>query len=83
MSTLVDALRIAFFAGAAGMTVQMMLKIGSQTRMTVVDMPMNVVYAACLLGFVAMLWRSVQVAVIHYRRGYSVLERPESTMLDR
>ena len=83
MSTLVDALRIAFFAAAAVMTVQMMIKIGNQTRMTVVDLPMNVVYALCLLGFVFMLARSVQVALIHYRRGYSVLERPDSTMEDR
>ena len=83
MSALVDALRIAFFAAAVVMTIQMMLKIGNQTRMTIVDMPMNVVYALCLLGFAAMLFRSVQVAVIHYRRGYSVLERPETTMEDR
>ncbi len=34
MSRLVDAMRIAFFAAAAVMTVQMMLKIGNQTRMT-------------------------------------------------
>ena len=83
MSGLVDALRIAFFAAAAVMTVQMMMKIGNQTRMTIVDLPMNVVYALCLLGFVAMLVRAGQVALIHYRRSYSVLERPESTMDDR
>jgi len=27
--------------------------------------------------------RSVQVARTHWRRGYSALERPESTMQDR
>ncbi len=83
MSGLVDIVRIAFFGAAVVMTVQMMLKIGNQTRMTVVDLPMNVVYALCLLGFAVMLLRSVQVAVIHYRRGYSVLERPDTTMQDR
>jgi TRAP-type C4-dicarboxylate transport system permease small subunit len=83
MSTGVDGLRIGFFAAAVVMTVQMMLKIGNHTRMTIVDMPMNVVYGICLLGFAIMLFRSVQVAVIHYRRGFSVLERTESTMLDR
>ena len=83
MSGLVDALRIAFFVAAAVMTVQMMMKIGNQTRMTIVDLPMNVVYALCLLGFAFMLLRSVQVALVHYRRGYSVLERPESIMEDR
>lgn len=83
MSGLVDVLRIAFFAAAVVMTVQMMLKIGNQTRMTIVDLPMNVVYALCLLGFAAMLYRSVQVARVHYRRGYSLLERPDSTMDER
>ena len=83
MSGGVDVVRIGFFAAAVVMTIQMMLKIGNQTRMTVVDLPMNLVYALCLLGFSVMLLRSVQVALIHYRRGYSVLERPDSTMQDR
>ena len=83
MSTVTDVLRIAFYGAAVFMTVQMMEKIGNQTRMTIVDLPMNIVYGLCLLGFAAMLVRSLQVALIHYRRGYSVLERPESTMEDR
>ena len=45
------------------MTVQMMLKIGNQTRMTIVDAPMNIVYGVVLLGFAAMTFRSVQVAL--------------------
>ncbi len=83
MSRAVDVLRTTFFVAAVVMTVQMMLKIGNQTRMTIVDLPMNIVYGLCLFGFVAMTWRSVQVARIHWRRGYSVLERPETTMADR
>lgn len=83
LSGLVDVLRTGFFAAAVVMTIQMMLKIGNQTRMTIVDLPMNVVYALCLLGFAAMLFRSVQVSVIHYRRGYSVLERPDTMMAER
>lgn len=82
MSRAVDLLRCAFFIAAAVMTVQLMLKIGTRTRMTVVDLPMNVIYGVCLVGFAAMALRSVQVAVVHWRRGYSVLERPESTMAD-
>ena len=82
MSKAVDVIRVLFFIAAAVMTVQMMLKIGNQTRMTIVDLPMNIVYGVCLLGFAAMLVRSLQVALIHYRRGYSVLERPESTLTD-
>ena len=46
MARAVDVLRIAFFAGAVVMTAQMMAKIGNQTRMTIVDAPMNVVYAS-------------------------------------
>jgi len=83
MATLVDGLRICFFAAAVVMTIQMMIKIGNQTRMTIVDLPMNIVYGLCLFGFAAMLFRSLQVALIHYRRGYSVLERPDTTMQDR
>ncbi len=82
LSRAVDVLRIAFFAATVVMTVQMMLKIGNQTRMTIVDAPMNIVYALCLFGFAAMTWRSIQVALIHWRRGYSVLERPETTLAD-
>src|SRR4029079_11660784 len=41
LSRAVDVLRIAFFAAAAVLTVQMMLRIGNQTRMTIVDAPMN------------------------------------------
>ena len=76
-------IRTLFFAAAVVMTVQMMIKIGNNASMTIVDLPMNIVYGVCLLGFVAMLVRSVQVSVIHWRRGYTVLERPESTMADR
>jgi len=82
VSRAVDVLRTAFFVAAVIMTVQMMLKIGNNTRMTIVDAPMNIVYALCLFGFIAMTWRSVQVARIHWKRGYSVLERPESTLAD-
>lgn len=83
MATLVDILRIAFFAAAAVLTVMMMLRLGSNSRMTMVDLPMNWVYGVCLLGFAAMAVRSVQVALFHRKRGYTVLERPETTMDDR
>ena len=83
LSALVDWLRAGFYAAATVLTVMMMLKLGSNSRMTMVDLPMNWVYGICLLGFAAMAVRSVQVALLHRRRGYSVLERPESTMNDR
>ncbi len=82
MATLVDVLRIAFFGMAVFMTWQMMQKLGSY-KMTIIDLPMNIVYAVCMLGFAAMFVRSFWVLRVHVRRGYSVLERPESTMEDR
>ena len=81
-STAVDAARIAFFAAAVVLTILMMLKLGSNSRMTMIDLPMNWVYGVCLLGFAAMTVRSVMVARIHWRRGYSALERPESSIED-
>ena len=82
LSLAVDLLRTLFFAAATVLTGMMMAKLGNNSRMTMIDLPMNVVYAVCLLGFAAMTWRSIQVSLIHLRRGYSVLERPETTMLD-
>ena len=82
MSTLVDAVRIAFFGAAAILTWQMMDKLGSY-RMTIIDLPMNLVYGVVLAGFAAMCLRSVWVMRVHWQRGYSVLERPESDMSDR
>ena len=83
LARVVDALRIAFFAAAVVLTAQMMLRLGSNTRMTIIDLPMNIVYGVCLFGFAAMLVRSVWVLRVHLQRGFTVLERPESTMEDR
>lgn len=82
-ATVVDVMRVGFYAAATVLTAMMMLKLGSTSRMTMVDLPMNWVYGICMLAFAAMAWRSVQVVLLHRRRGYSVLERPESTMADR
>ena len=83
MATAVDLLRIGFFVTATVLTVMMMLKLGSSSRMTMVDLPMNWVYGVCMVGFAIMALRSVQVALFHHRRGYTVLERPETSMDDR
>jgi TRAP-type C4-dicarboxylate transport system permease small subunit len=82
MALLTDVLRIAFLGAAVVLTVQMMMKMGSY-KMTIVDLPMNIVYGVCLVGFAAMCLRSIWVMRVHIRRGYSVLERPESSMEDR
>jgi len=82
LATLVDVLRVGFFGSMTVYTVQMMQKMGNY-QMTIVDLPMNIVYGVVLFGFAAMTVRSLWVARVHWQRGYSVLERPESTMADR
>ncbi|MGY4830052.1 TRAP transporter small permease [Sphaerotilaceae bacterium SBD11-9] len=76
MSTLVDAVRIAFLAACIVMTWQLIGKIGG-SPMAVVDLPMGLVYGAVMLGFAFMTWRAVQVAIGNWQRGASVLEKPE------
>jgi TRAP-type C4-dicarboxylate transport system permease small subunit len=82
MALLTDVLRIAFLGTAVVLTWQMMEKMGDY-KMTIIDLPMNLVYGVCLIGFTAMCLRSVWVMRIHIKRGYSVLERPESSIEDR
>ena len=76
LSTVVDIVRIAFFVIAVVLTIQMMTRMGAQ-QMTIVDLPMNIIYGVCGLGFAAAAVRSVQVAIENWKRGFSVLERPE------
>ena len=76
LSTAVDAMRFAFFAVAVGLTIQMMTRMGS-LQMTIIDLPMNLIYGVCAFGFAAAAVRSVQVGVENWRRGFSLLERPE------
>lgn len=76
LSTAVDLVRIAFFAIAVGLTVQMMTRMGA-LQMTIIDLPMNIIYGICAFGFAAAAVRSVQVAIENWRQGFSLLERPE------
>ena len=82
LAVAVDGARIAFLGAMTFYTLQMMQKMGSY-QMTIVDLPMNIVYSVVLFGFVVMSLRSLWVARVHWKRGYTVLERPESTMDDR
>jgi TRAP-type C4-dicarboxylate transport system permease small subunit len=79
----VDVVRIAFFGWVTVLTLQMMMKMGNNYQMTIVDLPMNIVYAVCMVGFAACTLRSAWVMRVHWRRGYSVLERPASAIEDR
>jgi len=82
MNHLVDIMRIAFFGAATVLTGQMMEKLGTY-KMTIIDMPMNLVYGVVMAGFAAMCLRAIWVMKIHWQRGYTVLQRPESEMTDR
>jgi TRAP-type C4-dicarboxylate transport system permease small subunit len=76
LSTLVDLWRIVFFVVAVALTIQMMSRM-SALQMTIIDLPMNLVYGVCAFGFALAAFRSVQVAVENWRRKFSMLERPE------
>jgi TRAP-type transport system small permease protein len=76
MSTFVDAVRILFCAYCVWLTYLLMGKIGS-SRMAIVDLPMGLVYGVVLFGFALMAWRAAGTARANWRRGASVLERPE------
>ncbi len=82
MNTLVDIMRIGFFGAATFLTYQMMEKLGNY-KMTIVDLPMNLVYGVVLVGFAAMCIRAIWVMKIHLERGYTVLQRPGTEMTDR
>jgi len=76
LSTLVDLAQLAFLAYAVVLTFQLMQKMGNY-RMTIIDLPMNLVYGVCLFGFACSAVRAVQVALVNWRRGYSALDRPD------
>ena len=82
MALVVDVVRVLFFGAMVVLTLQMMQRMGNY-QMTIIDLPMNIVYGVCLFGLAAMALRSVWVMKVHWQRGYSVLERPETTMEDR
>jgi TRAP-type C4-dicarboxylate transport system permease small subunit len=77
LATLIDLTRICFFAYAA-VLVWKFMTIVSGEEMTTIAIPKNLIYGCVFLGFVLMFLRSVQVAWGNWRRGYSILERPEA-----
>jgi TRAP-type C4-dicarboxylate transport system permease small subunit len=75
LSAFVDLIRIAFLGYASWLAIELVPRMNN-LGMTVVDLPMSWVYGFVALGFVLMTYRATQVAVLHWRRGWSVLERP-------
>lgn len=65
MSVVVDTVRILFFAFAAWITNDLASRTNSM--MVSVDIPKSALYYIVLAGFVLMLFRSIQVAVKHWR----------------
>ena len=76
LSTAIDVLRILFFASAVWLTGEMMSRL-TYMQMTVIDWPVNIIFAFCLFGFACSTVRAVQVMIENWRRGFSILERPE------
>jgi TRAP-type C4-dicarboxylate transport system permease small subunit len=75
LSTVVDVVRVAFLAYATALTVQLVPRM-QNLQMTVIDLPMSYVYAVVAVGFALMTFRAAQLGLTHWRRGWSVLERP-------
>ncbi|HEU6441091.1 MAG TPA: TRAP transporter small permease subunit, partial [Microvirga sp.] len=78
LATMVDLARIAFFAYGAVLIWRFMSIVGDE-QMTTINLPKNLTYAFVFIGFLLMCFRSIQVAVANWRRGYPVLERPEAS----
>jgi TRAP-type C4-dicarboxylate transport system permease small subunit len=76
VSTAVDLVRLGFLAYATVLAVQLVPRM-QNLQMTVVDLPMSYVYALVAAGFVLMTYRAAVLTVQHWRRGWSVLERPD------
>jgi TRAP-type C4-dicarboxylate transport system permease small subunit len=76
LATLMDVVCILFFSYAA-LLVWRYSSIISNERMTTIDLPKSIVFYSVFAGFVLMALRSIQMAALNLRRGYSPLERPE------
>ena len=76
LAIFVDVVRIAFLGYCVWLTILLMTKIGG-SRMAIIDWPIGILYGFVTFGFALMTWRAIGVAVDNWKRGYSVLERPE------
>jgi len=77
LSTFVDVARTLFFAYVAYLVARYALAVDNEP-MTTIDWNKSHVYWLAFAGFVLMVLRSVQVSWIHFRQGYSILEKPEA-----
>jgi TRAP-type C4-dicarboxylate transport system permease small subunit len=77
LATGINALRTAFFGYAAYLVWRFMAIVEGEL-MTTIMVPKNLIYGLVFIGFILMFLRSIQVSVQNWRRGYSMLERPEA-----
>ena len=75
LSTFVDGVRIAFFAYAFYLSCLLVPKMHN-LQMTVINFPMSYIYGFVAAGFAMMTYRAVRLALLHWQRGWSLLERP-------
>jgi TRAP-type C4-dicarboxylate transport system permease small subunit len=73
LSTIVDLIRIVFFAYATYLSYKIIGLMGAQ-YMTAIHVSMAVIYVFVCAGFLAMTLRAIQVAWKHWRQGFSVLD---------
>ncbi|MFZ3324247.1 MAG: TRAP transporter small permease [Usitatibacter sp.] len=76
LSVAVDVLRVLFLGYCVWLTYLLTERIG-KLRMAIIDWPMGIVYGFVGVGFALMTWRAVGVLIANWKRGASVLERPE------
>ena len=76
LSTAVDVVRVLFLGYCVWLTGLLIGKIGG-SRMAIIDWPIGILYGFVMFGFALMTWRAIGVGVANWKRGYSVLERPE------
>lgn len=65
----VDFASLVFYATCVVLTGLMMQKMGSY-QMTIINLPMNIIYGICLVGFAFAAWRSSRIMVKHWREDY-------------
>ena len=75
LATAVDVVRAAFFAYCTYLCFLLIPKM-NVLKMTVIDVPMSVIYSFVAAGFALTTFRAVQVTIRHWRQGWTVLERP-------
>ena len=77
LSTLVDLARTVFLFYVSWLVARYALAVNNEP-MTTIDWNKSHVYWLAFAGFALMALRSVQVSVLNWRQGYSILERPEA-----